>query len=97
MSARDRAEIQQPAADYGKALGACVIARREKTANLAGPDFLAIRRLAGGGDSSYGDVWVNTPAGWRFDDLYTNTPNGWRFQARTFGAELPPGPPLFGD
>jgi hypothetical protein len=43
-----------------------VITGREKTAKLAGPDFVAIRRLAGAGDSSHGDLWVNTAGGWRF-------------------------------
>jgi hypothetical protein len=43
-----------------------VITGREKAANLAGRDFLALRRLAGGANAGYGDAWVNTPAGWRF-------------------------------
>ena len=102
LSAKDRAEIQQLAVEYGRALGTCaaedyarlfepdgpdgsyvddtyvktkggwrfklrqVITGQEKAAQLAGPDFLAIRRLAGDGSPDYGDVYSSTPDGWRF-------------------------------
>jgi hypothetical protein len=43
-----------------------VITGQEKAAQLTGADFLAIRRLAGGGSADFGDLYVNTPEGWRF-------------------------------
>lgn len=41
-----------------------VITGQEKAATLAGGDFQALRLLAG--QAPYGDVWSNTPDGWRF-------------------------------
>jgi hypothetical protein len=41
-----------------------VITGQEKAATLTGEDFQSLRRLAG--DGPYGDVWSNTPEGWRF-------------------------------
>jgi hypothetical protein len=55
-----------------------VITGSEKAARLAGDDFQAIRRLAGDGSPDFGDV-------------YMNTPDGWRFQSRTFGSRRAPG------
>jgi hypothetical protein len=43
-----------------------VITGQEKSAQLAGGDLLAIRRLAGDGAAEYGDVYSSTPEGWRF-------------------------------
>ena len=43
-----------------------VITGQEKAAQLSGPDFLAIRHLAGDGSPDYGDVYSSTPDGWRF-------------------------------
>ncbi|HEV8396752.1 MAG TPA: hypothetical protein VGQ37_20865 [Vicinamibacterales bacterium] len=43
-----------------------VITGQERAAHLAGEDFLALRRLAGEGSPGYGDLYTNTPNGWRF-------------------------------
>ncbi len=43
-----------------------VITGQEKAAQLAGADFLAIRRLAADGSAAYADVYSNTADGWRF-------------------------------
>jgi hypothetical protein len=56
-----------------------VITGAEKSAQLAGADFLAIRRLAGDGSPDYGDVYSNTPDGWRFRSsgvVIAATPSG---------------------
>jgi hypothetical protein len=43
-----------------------VITGNETKAGLKAEDFLAIRRLAGDGGKDVGDVWSETPQGWRF-------------------------------
>ncbi len=43
-----------------------VVTGNETKAGLKAEDFLAIRRLAGDGGKDVGDVWSETPQGWRF-------------------------------
>jgi hypothetical protein len=43
-----------------------VVTGNETKAGLKAADFLAIRRLAGDGVKDVGDVWSETPQGWRF-------------------------------
>jgi len=43
-----------------------VVTGNEAKAGVKGEDFLAIRRLAGGNSRDVGDVWAETPQGWRF-------------------------------
>jgi hypothetical protein len=43
-----------------------VVTGNETKAGLKAEDFLAIHRLAGEGSKEVGDVWSETPQGWRF-------------------------------